>query len=171
MIQRRWEYLPVRAFHELAQYGRASRYASTIDHLQRSFYFFPRLISWVIFYPFFMGKITVPVEMEFSDKLGKLQRMIILLRDHPEIRDSYELILSEWRKKYPLHKAKDQTILRMARSVQCDLGIYPASAEVRQYRRSAHLRIVNENRRRKANTKANRVKSVKSFFSKLMFWK
>jgi len=114
-----------------------------------------------------MGKITVPVEMEFSDKLGKLQRMIILLRDHPEIRDSYELILSEWRSKYPLHKAKDQTILRMARSVQCDLGIYPASEEVKQYRRSAHIRIVNECRRRRTET----VKSVKSFFNKLIFWK
>lgn len=105
-----------------------------------------------------MGKTTVAVDMVFSDKLGKLQKMIILLRDHPEIRNSYELIVSEWRKKYPLHTAKDETIKRVIRFVQCDLGIYPASDEVRAYRRQAHLKIVKEKRR-------------KSFFEKLLFWK
>lgn len=139
----------------------------SLDLCTGHFYFFPPF-KWVIFYPILpMGKITVPVEMEFSDKLGKLQRMIILLRDHPEIRDSYELILSEWRSKYPLHPACDETILRNARTIQCDLGIYPASEEVRQYRRSAHIRIVNECRRRRTQ----KVKSVKSFFNKLIFWK
>lgn len=118
-----------------------------------------------------MGKTTVPVDMVFSDRLSKAQKMIILLRDHPEIRNSYELIVSEWRKKYPLHKAKDQSINRIIRFVQCDLGVYPASDEVRRYRRSTHLRIVNEARRLKTQRKIEKVKAVRSFFSKLIFWK
>lgn len=82
------------------------------------------------------------MELDFSDKLSVLQKMILLLRNHPEIRDSYEMIADAWHNRYPTNKASLQTIQRMARMIQYDLGIYPPSPEVKRYRKIARDKII-----------------------------
>lgn len=102
------------------------------------------LSSGLFFILFYMA--TVTLYADFSDKISQQQKMYILLRDHPEIRDSYELIVSEWRKKYPYYKWKDCTIQRIARFVQYDFGIFPPSEAVRRYRRIARERIIAQSK-------------------------
>lgn len=131
--------------------------------LSQALFYFPTFYRVGYFSPYSpMAKVLV--EMEFSDKLWKLQKMILLLRDHPEIRDSYELILSEWRNKYPFHIACNETILRNVRVIQCDLGMYPASHEVQEYRKRAHLRIVRQKSKQK--NRATFLAKLWHYFSK-----
>ncbi len=78
----------------------------------------------------------------FWDKLTRSQKILILLRDFPEIRDSYDLILEKYRFTYKDDTVQPSTLERDIRFIQYDLCIYPPSERVRRLRKDAQDRII-----------------------------
>jgi len=81
--------------------------------------------------------------IHFSDKLTRCQKLILILRDYPQIRDSYDLILERYYLTYNDDKASPKTLERDIRMVQCDIGIFPPSERVRRLRKQAQEKILD----------------------------
>jgi hypothetical protein len=81
-------------------------------------------------------------------------KMLLILKDFPQIRDSYDLIYEKWNHIYGQTPGR-KTIERMARTIQYDLNIYPPSEETKKARRSSQKRIIAE-------------KMSESFFSRVL---
>jgi hypothetical protein len=69
---------------------------------------------------------TEQFTVHFSEKLSRPQKIILILRDYPQIRDSYDLIAERYYATYD-DKVKPSTLSRDIRIVQYDVGIYPPS--------------------------------------------
>jgi hypothetical protein len=68
-------------------------------------------------------------------------KMLVLLQDFPDIRNSYDLICEKWNLVYGATPQRE-TIERVARTIQYDLNIYPPSEETKRARRSAQKHII-----------------------------
>lgn len=80
--------------------------------------------------------------IHFWDKLTRCQRIIILLRDFPQIRNSYDLILERYYATYN-DQVKPSTLERDIRIVQYDIWIYPPSERVKRLRKEAQKNILD----------------------------
>lgn len=85
---------------------------------------------------------TESFTVHFSDKLTRCQKLIIILRDYPQIRDSYDLILERYYLTYNDDKVSPKTLERDIRMVQYDIGIFPPSERVRRLRKQAQENIL-----------------------------
>lgn len=77
------------------------------------------------------------------------QKMYIILRDFPEIRESYDLIVEKWIFTYNEKQTRD-TIMRISRYVQYDAWIYPPSYETKKRRLAHKERIIEEKKVKKS---------------------
>lgn len=99
--------------------------------------------------------------VHFSDKLSRCQKIILILRDYPQIRDSYDLILERYSAIYN-DTVKPSTLERDIRIVQYDIGIYPPSERVKRLRKDAQEKILESV---KITTEKTSIwETIKSFF-------
>lgn len=80
--------------------------------------------------------------IHFSDKPSRCQKILLLLRDYPQIRDSYDLISERYYATYN-DKVKPSTLERDIRIVQYDIWIYPPSERIRRLRKNAQKEILD----------------------------
>jgi hypothetical protein len=86
------------------------------------------------------------VTCTIGDKPTRSQRILLLLQDFPEIRNSYDLIIAKYFSTYRDEKVKFATLERDIRIVQYDLGIFPPSERVRKLRKETQQKIIEANR-------------------------
>lgn len=80
--------------------------------------------------------------IHFSEKLTRCQKIILLLRDYPQLRNSYDLIIEKYYATYN-DEVKPVTLERDIRMVQYDIGIYPPSDRVKRLRKEAQEKIIS----------------------------
>lgn len=89
-----------------------------------------------------MGQLFVTVNV--NDRMTRCQKILVILRNYPEVRNSYDLIISQYYKEYPDDWCSRHTIERDIRAVQYDLGIFPPTARVRKARKDKQKEIIAE---------------------------
>lgn len=93
--------------------------------------------------------ITAPIIL--WDRLTRTQKVFIILRDNPELRDSYDLIISQYYKENPTDWVTRSAIERDVRAIQYDMGIYPPSERTRRKRKEKQAEIIKDAKARKKN--------------------
>lgn len=84
---------------------------------------------------------TEQFTVHFSEKLSRCQKIILILKDYPQIRNSYDLIAERYYATYN-DSVKPSTLERDIRMVQYDIGICPPSERVKRMRKQAQAQII-----------------------------
>lgn len=64
---------------------------------------------------------TMTVTVHLGDRITRTQKILLLLHDYPDIRDSYDMIVSKYYLLYPNDWCERSTIERESRWVQYDM--------------------------------------------------
>ncbi len=81
------------------------------------------------------------IEFTPPKKPTLIYKMLLLLQDFPQIRNSYDLIYEKWNHIYGINPGR-KTIERVARTIQYDLNIFPPSEEIKRLRKISQNRII-----------------------------
>ena len=108
-----------------------------------------------------MTTLALP-SLKLEDKLTRWQKLLIILRNHPEYRNSYDLIVAEYRRQHPDEKVTRSSLERISRMIQYDIGLYPPSKRIKRVRKNVQESIIQRYKNNKLNLSP--LQKILSFF-------
>lgn len=118
-------------------------------------------------------RISENLQVKPTWELTRVQKLVLILRDYPEIRNSYDMIVEKYHKIYEDSRVKRTTLERDIRMVQYDLGLYSPLERVKRARKQKQQEIIEEYKQRKYTVQKFKLQFFpkKSPQKQWFFWK